>query len=113
MIHENENNEYTVDLLIDMKESINKQAELLKYLSDETDYYNKIAGKSGYINCQNDNKFSFELQKKQNNNVKISKFIENKIKLLCIHDIEEDYIETGVESSMMKIRFCKKCKINM
>ena len=35
--------------------------------------------------------------------------IVNEIVKLCEHDIIEDYVETGVESNMIKIRYCQIC----
>ena len=37
--------------------------------------------------------------------------IVNEIVELCEHDIIEDYVETGVESNMIKIRYCQICEV--
>mgnify|MGYP000630645158 CR=1 FL=1 len=37
--------------------------------------------------------------------------IVHKIVELCEHDIIEDYVETGVESNMVKIRYCQICEV--
>lgn len=45
------------------------------------------------------------------NGQECSSKIVNKIVELCEHDIIEDYVETGVESNMIKIRYCQICEV--
>ncbi|MDC1321262.1 hypothetical protein N8261_04805 [Flavobacteriaceae bacterium] len=105
-------NDNNVNVLMNIKESLQKQMELLDYLHDENDHYNKITINTPY-NSDNNKYFSNELVEKKIENLTMIKILEKRINSLCIHEIEEDYIETGIESSMMKISFCKKCKITM
>ena len=39
-----------------------------------------------------------------------SKIVDETVEL-CEHDIIEDYVETGVESNMIKIRYCQICEV--
>lgn len=39
------------------------------------------------------------------------KTIIDETRSLCEHDIIEDYVETGVESNMIKIRYCQICEV--
>lgn len=105
-------NDNNLNVLMNIKESLQKQMELLDYLHDENNYYNKITINTHY-NIDNNKDFSNKLVEKKIKNLTMIKMLEKRINTLCIHEIEEDHIETGIESSMMKIRFCKKCKITM
>lgn len=39
------------------------------------------------------------------------KTIVDETNSLCEHEIIEDYVETGVESNMVKIRYCHICEV--
>lgn len=101
-----------LNVLLDMKESLKKQNELIDYLRDEQNHYDTCNKKIKFDNNNNtyiSNQLNIQLQ----NNISVIKLIESEINDECNHEIEEDYIETGVESSMMKISYCKICKQNM
>jgi len=105
------NNEYDVHFLLDMKKSLERQNSYIVSLIEETSDYN-----NNYIQVlyfKQENTFLLKLQEQKLMNETIINEIDNKMLQLCNHEIEEDYIETGLESSIIKIRFCNNCQMNM
>lgn len=105
------NNEYDIHFLLDMKKSLERQNSYIFALIDETNEY-----KSDYepfLKVKQENTFLLTLQKQKIMNETIINNINMKMLEVCNHELEEDYIETGVESSMTKIRFCNNCQMNM
>ena len=105
------NNEYDLHFLLDMKKSLERQNSYIFSLIEETNEYN--SDYKPILKVKQDNTFSLNLQQQQLINETIINDINMKMLEICNHDIEEDYIETGVESSMIKIRFCKTCRLNI
>ena len=105
------NNEYDIHFLLDMKKSLERQNSYIFALIDETNEYN--IGYNQVLTVKPQNTFSLKLQEQQLMNETIINDINVKMLHLCKHEIEEDYIETGVECSMKKIRFCINCQMNM
>lgn len=105
------NNEYDIHFLLDMKYSLQRQNSYIFSLIEETNKYNSEY--NHILKIKRPNTFSLKLQEQQLMNETIINDIDMKMLQVCNHEIEEDYIETGVESSMIKIRFCKICRLNM
>ena len=100
------NNEYDVHFLLDMKKSLERQNSYIVSLIEETSDYN-----NNYIQVlyfKQENTFLLKLQEHKLMNETIINDIDNKMLQLCNHEIE-----TGLESSMIKISFCKNCQMNM
>ena len=107
----NNYNNHDVHFLLNMKKSLERQNSYIFSLIEETNEYN--SDYNHILKIKRPNTFSLKLQEQQLMNETIINDIDMKMLQLCNHEIEEDYIETGVESSMIKIRFCINCQMNM
>jgi len=114
--NDEEINTINIHFLLEMKNSVQQQNEYIECMREETERYNYIHTQWGsinnIINCRDKMNFD-ELNERKKNNDKLITKINNKLNDTCKHDIVEDYIETGVESDMLKIRFCSKCNLTM
>lgn len=102
---------HEIHFLLNMKKSLERQNSYIFSLIEETNEYN--SDYKPFLKIKQENTFLLTLQKQKITNETIINDIDNKMLQLCNHEIEEDYIETGLESSMIKIRFCNNCQMNM
>lgn len=107
----NNYNNHGVHFLLNMKKSLERQNSYIFSLIEETNEYNSEY--KSILKVKQENTFLLTLQKQKIMNETIINNINMEMLKVCSHEIEEDYIETGVESSMTKIRFCNNCEMNM
>lgn len=107
----NNYNNHDVHFLLNMKKSLERQNSYIFSLIEETNEYN--IDYKPVLKVKQENTFLLTLQKQKIMNETIINNINMKMLEVCNHELEEDYIETGVESSMTKIRFCINCQMNM
>ena len=85
---------------------LKNEMETTRYLIEDNYTDNIINTDSNLLCIEIDNKILL-------NNTNINNII-NKLNAICNHmDVESDEIETGIETSMMKIKYCTKCFLNM
>lgn len=114
--NDEELNTINIHFLLEMKNSIQQQNEYIECLIEETKRYNynhtQWVSINNIINCRDKMNFD-ELNERNKNNDKLIAEINTELNNICKHDIMHDYIETGVESDMREIIFCRKCNLNM
>ena len=114
------NNKYDdVHFLLNMKHALERQnsyiCSLIEEINDYNNDYNNVYNNDykQFLQVKESDVFSLKLKEQQLTNETIINDINMKMLQLCKHEIEEDYIEMGVENSMLKIRFCINCQLNM
>ena len=98
---ENEINCNTVDFLLKLKYDIMRQEAFVADVQI-----------SIYINPnQNVNNINNVLDTHLSNNTNTIRKIDAYLKCICKHIIREDYIESGVDENMIRIKYCRLCEL--
>ena len=99
-----------------LKENIIRQNENINFLLQslsEIEYNINLLKNMGEMDI--DDKISFNmgihLKCKLDNNDKMLLRIDSKLNSICKHNFIEDYVEAGVETEMIKIKYCDVCNI--
>lgn len=113
--------EDTINFFLQLKESIKRQTTYINEIMNEQNNFNKIS--CYYTDIKNDKIYTDLVFNNDMVDYNLScklKFNDNMIKKInyrlckeCNHEIVEDYIEGGVENEMIKIKYCKKCELNL
>ena len=98
---ENEINYNTVYFLLKLKYDIMSQESFV------TDIQKSIHTNPN----QNINNINNVLDTHLSNNTNTIRKIDAYLKCICKHIIREDYIESGVDENMIKIKYCQLCEL--
>ena len=100
-----------------LRNSLENMNNYINILSEEHNHIKDLFKCSNFSNSDfniNDNSDFIEyLNLKKGNNLNIITTIDNFLISNCDHDIIEDYVETGVEKDMCKIKYCNICEMNI
>ena len=113
------NDDNSISFLLELKNHLQNEQRYFEYLHESYDNLSKCCNDTHEHN-KNVKYIQDYIDKRRPmyrivNNIDNSHYIDeinNKLLESCVHEYESDYIETGVESNMMKITYCIHCKMN-